>query len=230
MLVNCGINRREFLQQTVLATGALSMPQTKQDFPQAEYAITLGTWPHRIYKENDGLLEPASTESFVFNLLVKENQNRPLDPLSARLAFYAAEDKVHMLELSRKALDAIRGVLIATRGADSEDEVFDFRHYFSLPISLNADQLVYEVVLLQAGREVRYKLEIPLLRYEQKTKLIFRSRASSSSDSATTSMSRTAMGAASTLPMTFWERVRIGRLREMAVPQMPIFTRGGGKS
>ncbi len=173
MLVNCGINRREFLQQSVLVTAALSMPQTKQDSPQAEYAITLGTWPHRIYKENDGLLEPASTESFVFNLLVKESQNRPLDPLSARLAFYAAEDKVHMLELSRKALDAIRGVSIATRGADREDEVFDFRHYFSLPVSLNADRLVYEVVLLQAGREVRYKLEIPLLRYEQKTKLIF---------------------------------------------------------
>jgi hypothetical protein len=121
MLVNCGINRREFLQQTVLATAALSMPQTKQDSPQAEYAMTLGTWPHRIYKENDGLLEPASTESFVFNLLVKENKNRPLDPLSARLAFYAAEDKVQMLELSRKALDAIRGVSIATRGAELGD-------------------------------------------------------------------------------------------------------------
>ncbi len=103
MLVNCGINRREFLQQSVLVTAALSMPQTKQDSPQAEYAITLGTWPHRIYKENDGLLEPASTESFVFNLLVKESQNPPLDPLSARLAFYAAEDKVHMLELSRNS-------------------------------------------------------------------------------------------------------------------------------
>src|SRR5262249_35891278 len=101
MLVNCGLNRREFLQQAVVAAG-LSMPQTKQDSPQAEAAITLGTWPHRIYKENDGLLEPASTESFVFNLLVRENQNRALDPISARLAFYAAEDKVHVLELHGK--------------------------------------------------------------------------------------------------------------------------------
>src|SRR5262249_15581445 len=110
MLVNYGINRREFLQQTVVATAALSMPQTKQDSPQAEYAITLGTWPHCIYKENDGVLEPAATESFVFNLLVKEKHNRPVDPLSARLEFYSAEGRVHVLELSRKALDAIRGV------------------------------------------------------------------------------------------------------------------------
>src|SRR5262249_31074273 len=169
MLVNCGINRRAFLQQTVLATATLSIPQTKQDSPQAEDAITLGTWPHRVYKENDGLLEPASTESFVFNLLVKEKHNRPVDPLSARLEFYSAEDRVHVLELSRKALDAIRSVSIATREPDKEDELFDFRHYFSLPVSLNADRLVYELVLMHpGGRELHTSLEIPLLRYEQK--------------------------------------------------------------
>jgi len=174
MLLNCGINRRAFLQQTLVATAALSMPQTTQDFSQAESAITLGTWPHRIYKENDGLLEPASTESFVFNLLVKENQNRPLDPISARLAFYSAADRVHVLDFSRKALDAIRSVSIATREPDKEDELFDFRHYFSLPVSLNANLLVYELVLMHpGGPELHRSLEIPLLRYEQKTKLIF---------------------------------------------------------
>ena len=146
MLVNCGINRREFLQQAVVATAALSVPQTKRDSPEGEYAITLGTWPHRIYKENDGVLEPATTESFVFNLLVKEKHNRPVDPLSARLGFYSAEDRVHVLELSKKALNAIRSVSIATREPDKEDELFDFRHYFSLPVSLNADRLVYWLV------------------------------------------------------------------------------------
>ena len=175
MVTKHGIDRRNFLQQAVVLGTSLSLPQMELDSSQGEYDISLGTWPHRIYKENDGHLEPATTESFVFNLLVKENQNRPLTPLSARLEFYAAEDKVHVLELSRKALDAIRAVSIATRGPDDkEDEVFDFRHYFSLPISLSADRLVYDLVLIQAGgREVRQKLEIPLLRYEQKTKLIF---------------------------------------------------------
>jgi murein DD-endopeptidase MepM/ murein hydrolase activator NlpD len=175
MVTKHGIDRRNFLQQAVVLGTSLSLPQMELDSSQGEYDISLGTWPHRIYKENDGLLEPATTESFVFNLLVKENQNRPLDPLRARLEFYTAEDKVHVLELSRKALDAIRGVSIATREPpDREDEVFDLRHHFSLPISLSADRLVYELVLIQAGgREVRRKLEIPLLRYEQKTKLIF---------------------------------------------------------
>jgi len=119
-------------------------------------------------------LDPATTESFVFNLLVKEQHNRPVDPLSARLEFYSAEDRVHVLELSKKALDAIRSVSIATREPDKEDEVFDFRHYFSLPVSLNMDRLVYGLVLTHSGGgELHPSLEIPLLRYEQKTKLIF---------------------------------------------------------
>ena len=112
-------------------------------------------------------MDPATTESFVFNLLVKEQHNRPVDPLSARLEFYSAEDRVHVLELSKKALDAIRSVSIATREPDKEDEVFDFRHYFSLPVSLNMDRLVYGLVLTHSGGgELHPSLEIPLLRYE----------------------------------------------------------------
>jgi murein DD-endopeptidase MepM/ murein hydrolase activator NlpD len=174
MVTEHGIDRRKFLQQAVVVGTWLSVPQMELDPSQGEHDILLGTWPHRIYKENDGLLEPATTESFVFNLLVKENQKGRLAPLRARLEFYAAEDKVHVLELSRKALEAIRAVSIATREPDKEDEVFDLRHYFSLPISLSGDRLVYELVLITAGgREVRRKLDIPLLRYQQKTKLIF---------------------------------------------------------
>jgi len=110
MLVSCGVNRREFLQNAVVATARLSLQQTSRNSS----------------------------------------------------------------ERSKKALDAIRSVSIATREPDKEDEVFDFRHYFSLPVSLNMDRLVYGLVLTHSGGgESHPSLEIPLLRYEQKTKLIF---------------------------------------------------------
>jgi Peptidase family M23 len=173
MRMTSEIARRQFLQQGALAGTAVWLQQLKQGSPQGEYEVTLGTWPHRIFKENDGILEPASTESFVFNLLVEKN-NRAVDPLSARLEFYSGGERVNMIELSKKALEAIRDVSIATRVPDKEDEVFDFRHYFSLPANLNAERLVYELILFQPdSRELHTRLEIPLLRYQQTTKLIF---------------------------------------------------------
>jgi hypothetical protein len=171
MAMNHEIDRREFLQQAAVVGTGLWLPQARPDSSPGEHEISLGTWPHRIYKENDGVLEPATTESFVFNLLVKERQNRTIDPLSARLEFYSSGDRVHLIELSRKALEGIRSVSIATREPDREDEVFDFRHYFSLPLSLAVDRLDYELLLQRPdkGGETRTRLEIPLLRYEQKT-------------------------------------------------------------
>jgi len=174
-MANHEIDRREFLQQAAVVGTGLWLPQAKPDSSRGEYEITLGTWPHRIYKENDSVLEPATTESFVFNLLVKERQNRTIDPLNARLEFYSSGERVHLIELSRKALKAIRSVSVATREPDKEDEVFDFRHYFSVPLSLAIDRLDYELLLRRPenGGKIYRRLDIPLLRYEQRTKLIF---------------------------------------------------------
>src|SRR5215467_11679777 len=72
MATNHEIDRREFLQEAAVVGTGLWLPQARPDSSPGEHEITLGTWPHRIYKENDGVLEPATTESFVFNLLVKE--------------------------------------------------------------------------------------------------------------------------------------------------------------
>jgi hypothetical protein len=55
------------------------------------------------------------------------------------------------------------------RPRDGEAEAFDLRHHFSLPVSLNVDLLGYELRCVQAGNtEVRSRVEIPLLQYEQK--------------------------------------------------------------
>jgi len=168
------MDRREFLQWGAFTSTVGWLSKLQQASPRSDYGVVLSTWPHRIFKENDGILEPASTESIVFNLLVKNDKNRAVDPLSARLEFYSANEKVNTVEFSKHGLAAIRSVSIATREPDREDEVFDFRHYFSLPVNLNTERLVYDLVLAQpGGRESHARVEIPLLRYQQKTKLIF---------------------------------------------------------
>jgi len=55
------------------------------------------------------------------------------------------------VELSKKALNAVRGTSIWFAGADREEEVFDLRHYFSVPESLNVDRLVYNLTVAGPG-------------------------------------------------------------------------------
>jgi hypothetical protein len=178
-----GIARRQFLQQSTTFASGIVLCHMSGDSDQelsvipgpqkSEANATLSTWPHRVYKENDGILEPASTESFVFNLLVKD-QNGKIEPQSARMEFYSSEERVNTIELSKKALNAVRSKSIATRDFDKEEEAFDLRHYFSVPVSLDVSRLVYRLTLAgSGGSALERELDIPLLRYEQKTKLTF---------------------------------------------------------
>ena|SRR5215469_11097256 len=61
-------DRREFLQQSTVVFTALYWTQPNADSSQEEHGVSLATWPHNLYKENDGVLQPAVTESFAFNL------------------------------------------------------------------------------------------------------------------------------------------------------------------
>jgi Peptidase family M23 len=177
------IMTRLFLFVSLLSASAFSLSLTRQnsepklppieDFPQQADEITLGTIPHRVYKENDGVVEPDVTESFIFSVVVKEKQNIAAEPISARLEFYSAGQLVTVTEFSRKALDALRGVSFARKFIE-EEEAFDLRHYFSVPVALGVDQLVYRLTLRARHQtEVSKVLAIPLRRYEQKTRLIF---------------------------------------------------------
>jgi hypothetical protein len=70
-----GIARRQFLQQSTTFASGIVLCHMSGDSDQelslipgpqkSEANATLSTWPHRVYKENDGILEPASTESFL---------------------------------------------------------------------------------------------------------------------------------------------------------------------
>ncbi len=174
--------RRQFLHQSAIFASGIVLRHANEDSAQALFELphprqqgasgSLSTWPHRIYKENDGIVEPAATESFVFNLLVKD-QNQNIEPQSARLEFYSSGERVDTMELSKKALNVVGSTSIATRDFDKEEEAFDLRHYFSVPVSLDVSRLVYRLTLAAPGGPAQRELEIPLLRYEQKTKLTF---------------------------------------------------------
>lgn len=171
-LEGVAMNRRSFLNAISLGPAAIFVPSIV--FGGSEANVALSTWPHVIYKENDGILEPADTESCVFNVLAKD-QDANIEPQSARLEFYSSGERVNVMELSKKVLNAVRGTSISfSNDFDREDELFHLHHYFSMPVSLNIDRFVYKLTLAGPGASVVEKtLDVPLLRYEQKAKLVF---------------------------------------------------------
>ncbi len=138
---------------------------------QAPYQIALSTIPRSVYKENDGMYGPDVTETFIFSVLVKESHRGAVEPSHARVEFYAAADVVNVLDLSGRQLNAIRGVSFAHV---QEEETFDLRHHFSMPVDLNVDRLVYRLTLARPGvGETQHTLEIPVMRYHQRARLSF---------------------------------------------------------
>lgn len=136
------------------------------------YEVSLATIPLHVYKENDGVDTVGASESFVFNVLVKERWGRALEPKAAAIEFYAGANRVKTVELGASALKAVRKVSYQNLAA--QEEVFDLQHYFSEPVALHVDKIVYNLELIARGGEtVRKILEIPVSSYVQKTKLIF---------------------------------------------------------
>jgi murein DD-endopeptidase MepM/ murein hydrolase activator NlpD len=136
------------------------------------YEVSLATIPLSVYKENDGVDSAATSESFVFNILVKEKWGRILEPKAATIEFYSGANRLKTLELSSSALKAVRKVTYQNLAA--QEEVFDLQHYFSEPVALHVDKLIYNLELTtRVGETVRKSLNIPVTSYEQKTKLIF---------------------------------------------------------
>lgn len=136
------------------------------------YEVSLQTIPLHVYKENDGVEAAGATESFVFNLLVKEKYGRLLNAKAATIQFYAGANQVQTLELSAESLKAARKA--AFTSLSQQTEVFDLGHYFSVPVALHVDRLIYTLDLTtRRGAPVRKQLEIPVTNYELQTKLIF---------------------------------------------------------
>jgi murein DD-endopeptidase MepM/ murein hydrolase activator NlpD len=144
--------------------------------------VRLATIPLHVYKQNDGLEKTGTTESWIFNVLVKEDGNQALEPQSATIEFFSRGNRIKTEQLSSAALNAIRGITFkgtapgefSAKAFSDQDEAFDFRHKFSEPVALAIDRLVYSLKLTTpSGKEIERSLEIPVSVYLQKTKLLF---------------------------------------------------------
>jgi hypothetical protein len=141
-------------------------------FKNEPYEITLSTIPKNVYKENEGIWEPASTESWVVHIVLQEKHSRPVEPVAAKIELYSEDELVETLELAADMLDTLRGISFG--GFNSVDEIFDLRHHFSRPTAAAIDKMVYKLNLVApAGEKIQKTVEIPLSENDQKTELLF---------------------------------------------------------
>ena len=133
--------------------------------------VRLSTIPRRVFVDNDGIVEPWSTESFVFFVVVEDERNTPVAPVEARVELLSNGEVVQTMELSGQALQALRGVRFRTPRV-ALPEAFDLRHHLSVPVSLSVDRVRYRLTLTRGGAVSAAHLEIPLERYESKAELL----------------------------------------------------------
>jgi murein DD-endopeptidase MepM/ murein hydrolase activator NlpD/outer membrane lipoprotein-sorting protein len=143
-----------------------------EKFASEPYDVTLSTIPHHVYKENDGVFEPASTDSFYFCVVVLEKYNRPVEPVAATVEFYSGKNLVETVEFSAASLAASRATSLG--GFANQEENFDLNHYFTQPVKSNIDRLTYRLqIQAPKGPKIQKQIGIPVEAYDQKTKLIF---------------------------------------------------------
>jgi hypothetical protein len=154
----------------VLLSSALAA-QRGRSASAADTDVQLSTIPRRVFVDNDGIVEPWPTESFLFFVVVEDEGITPVAPVEARVDLLSKGEIVQAVELSRQALQAVRDVRFKTPRI-ALSEAFDLRHHLSVPVSLNVDRVRYRLTLTRGGAAFAADLEIPLERYESKSELI----------------------------------------------------------
>jgi len=151
---------------------------------EAPYQLSLSTIPRsQVYKEPDRLLRASGwtrwwgmpyppTESWLVSVLVREKYGRQVEPERARLDFYSRGRLVKREILESSGLRRVQSFPVAR--FFPQEEIFHFRHNFSEPADPGIDKLVYSLTARAPNsHELRATLDIPLERYQPKTKLIF---------------------------------------------------------
>jgi hypothetical protein len=145
------------------------------------YGVSLATIPRRIYKQHDGG-EPADwrrfwgipfgpTESWLVNIVVREDQGRQVTPDSARVVLFAGSRPVKTMSLSAALLAA--GTKYPVARFHPQDEIFHIRHHFTEHAELGIDRMAYTLMYhTPNGRSATAELSIPVSTYRTRTSLI----------------------------------------------------------
>jgi hypothetical protein len=132
----------------------------------------LSTVPRHVYKVPDRLDSKEKNECWYFHVVVEDSRGRALDPMSAVIELYAGPKLRKRSELGAEALNSQRGLTFKKNAA--LDESFDLRQHFCEPADLAIDRVRYRLELRTSeGAKIGGTIEIPILTYVQKTKLVF---------------------------------------------------------
>src|SRR5262245_58902716 len=133
----------------------------------AQPELSISTSPRHVYKENNGRDLKGKTESFVFRLVVRGADAQAEEPVGASVELRAGQRIVKSIQLSGDALTALRekpGKLSA-----DADALYALKLAFDEPVAEKIDR----VVIRLDSKEGAASLEVPVLEYGQKTKLVF---------------------------------------------------------
>jgi Peptidase family M23 len=164
----------------------LPLPDSLFTNPEAAHwdqplAVSLTTIPKNIYKESDGG-EPnrwyrswgipfGPTESWLVNVVAREQYGRQVTPLRARVELLAGPTVVKSMDMGDAAITAGKKYPVAR--FYPQDEIFHIRHHFTEFTPLAIDAMRYTLWYRRApGGVDSSTLVIPVTRYRTKTNLI----------------------------------------------------------
>jgi len=144
--------------------------------------MRLATLPSQVYREDDGNFSIGSqrfwgmyfyqSASWSFDLMVKEQYGRFIEPLHARAELYAGDTLVGSQEWDRPMLEAMRRAPV-TRFSP-QGEIYGFRHNFSTPQGVAVDRIAYTLEARDAHGDTQHRtLSIPIRTYRPHARLIF---------------------------------------------------------
>jgi hypothetical protein len=134
--------------------------------------VSLTTIPRQVYKTADRLDTKEKNECWYFRVVVQDRSSRELKPTSVVITLYSGPTVMKIEELRGAALSGQTSVSF-TKNAGLE-ETFDLGHHFCEPAVSAIDRLRYELeVEAPDDKKLKRSIEVPLLSYVQKSKLIF---------------------------------------------------------
>jgi Peptidase family M23 len=143
--------------------------------------VEISTTPKHVYKEPDGryTLGPQrlwgmhfySSESWYFDLVVKERYGRYVAPVSARIDFYSGATQVGSQSWTGETLTMMARHPVARFWPLGD--IFGIRHNIAMPANLNVNRMVYTLTVKRGDALFTKSLSIPVTVYVPKVKLVF---------------------------------------------------------